>query len=190
MHAYVRTSWASQKADKAPCYESKLVNHCKFGLEIRKNWPWLNSSYAGPTRTRRDIQENSKLPFFGDIFGLQMCVTALKIILPDEGEKWCRQFWRHKETIDSSYTAQFVTITRYYQKRFLYIEQVVMRTSGIAAMSRSVLRVSIWNFQLVFEPHVQRDWVSALLFVFLQVLVTFVFSRIVGSIASLGKENI
>ena len=32
-----------------------------------------------------------------------------KIVFPDQGENWCRQFWRHKETIDISCTAQFVT---------------------------------------------------------------------------------
>ena len=41
------------------------------------------------------------------------------------------------------------------QKRSLHIKQVIMRTSCITAMPRSILRVSIRNFNLVFEPHVQ-----------------------------------
>ena len=44
---------------------------------------------------RRDIQENSitKLPIFGDIFGLQSGrMTAPKIVAPEQGEIWCRQY--------------------------------------------------------------------------------------------------
>ena len=64
--------------------ESKLVNHCKLGLENWKHWPWLYSAYAGPNSLRiplelaEIIQENSKLPIFGDIFGIQMCITSSK----------------------------------------------------------------------------------------------------------------
>ena len=29
--------------------------------------------------------------FFGDVFGLQICMTAPKIVFPDQGENWCRQ---------------------------------------------------------------------------------------------------
>ena len=39
------------------------------------------SRISTPTRSRRDIQENSKSPIFGDIFGLK-CLTAPKIVVP------------------------------------------------------------------------------------------------------------
>ena len=45
-------------------------------------------------------------------------------------------------------------------------------------MLRSILRILHWMFNHVFEPYVQRDWVSALLFFFCfftVVLVDFVF---------------
>ena len=108
--------------------------------------------------------------FFGDIFGQQICTTAPKTVFPDQGENWCRQSWRHMETIDICCIAQFVTHHEMlqYPKTVPLHEtstRVVMRTGGIiTAMPRSILRVSIWNFRLVFEPHVQRDRVSALLF--------------------------
>ena len=119
-----------------------------------------------------------------------MCMAAPKIVFPDQGENWCGQCWRHTETIDVSCTAQFATHDEI--KRFIYIKQVVMRTSGIinSAMHCSIWRVSIWNFQLVFEPHVQRDWVSALLFVFLDKFWSLLFFfGIVRSIISRNKIN-
>ena len=38
-----------------------------------------------------------------------------------------------------------------------------MTTTGITAMPRSILRISIWNFYLVFEPHVNTNGKAALL---------------------------
>ena len=56
-----------------------------------------------------------------------------------------------------------------------------MRTSGITAMPCSILRVSIWNLNLVFEPHIyvcmckQTESLPPLFFFFRQVMVAFVF---------------
>ena len=69
---------------------SNLVNRCKLGLENWKHWLWHNNAYwyAGPnsfenpTRSRRDIQENSKLPFL---------VTFLAYNLHDSSEN--RRSW-------------------------------------------------------------------------------------------------
>ena len=36
-------------------------------------------------------------------------MTAKKIAIPDQAEIWCRQCLRHKETIDVSCIAQFIT---------------------------------------------------------------------------------
>ena len=48
---------------------------------------------GNPTRSRRDIRENSRLPFFGDNFGPKNYIrmTAPKIVLPDLGKTWCMQ---------------------------------------------------------------------------------------------------
>ena len=81
--------------------ESKLVNHCKLGLQIWKHWPWLNSANAGPNslRIRLEFAEMSKKTqnyhFLATFFGLQICMTAPKIVFPDQGGIWRRQSWRH-----------------------------------------------------------------------------------------------
>ena len=63
------------------------------------------------------------------------------------------------------------------------------KNSGFSAMPRSILRVSIWKFNLVFVPHMQTNGKRALFFFFSrQVTVAFVFFRIVVSVISL-KQN-
>ena len=73
------------------------------------------------------------------------CMTAPRIIFPDQGEKWCRHSWKHKETIDISCTAYFMPHHEIWPKRRQRIIHVAMRTSGITAMPRSILLVSIWK---------------------------------------------
>ena len=64
------------------------------------------------------------------------------------------------------YTARFVTHDETVPKNGSDTSiQVVMRTSGIAAMPRSILRVSISNLNLVFEPHVQTNGKPAPFFI-------------------------
>ena len=105
--SYLRPGPAKKRIKLRTLVESKLVNHCKLGLENWKHLPWHNNAYAGPNslgkpiRSRRDIHENSKLPFFGDIFGLKSGSQLQKssfpikakigIIVPYQGENWCRQ---------------------------------------------------------------------------------------------------
>ena len=40
--------------------------------------------------------------------------------------------------------------------------------NGISAMPRSILRLSIWKLNLVFGPHVQKNWKPAFYFYFLK----------------------
>ena len=59
-------------------------------------------------------------------------------------------------------------------------------------MPRSILRILHWIFYPVFEPYVQRDWVSALLFflfVFYSSFGRFCFYPVVGSVIPLGKKQ-
>jgi len=127
-------------------------------------------------------------------FGLQICRSAPKIVVPDQGENWCRQSWRHKETIDISCAPQFVHLSRDMAKtRSLYIKQLVMRTMVLLRCPAQFCEVRSEFFSSSLNSHVQRDWVSALFlffifFTFWQVLVAFVFFRGVGSVISLGKK--
>ena len=72
------------------------------------------------------------------------------MVVPDPGEHWCRHSPQDttKETIDTRCAAQSVSYLEMWPKNglYLYIKQVVMRTSGITAMPRSILRISIWIF--------------------------------------------
>ena len=74
----------------------------------------------------------------------------------DQSGAWYRQSWRHKETVDISCTALFVTHHEIWPNNGSYtITQVVTSTSSVIAMPRSISRIStIWHFYLVFEPHV------------------------------------
>ena len=124
-------------------------------------------------------------------FWPEICKTAKKIVVPNQGENWCRQSWRHKETIDISCTAQFVTHQDMTTKRFLYIKQVVGRTSSITAMPRSILLVLIWIFNLVFGQHTQTDTKLAFSFFFQTSYGRFcIFSdRCIGRISRKKKQN-
>ena len=42
----------------------------------------MSKQFVNPTRLRRDIQENSKLPIFGDMSGLQICMKLQKSLFP------------------------------------------------------------------------------------------------------------
>ena len=107
--------------------KSNLVNYCKLGLENWKHWPWQNNSryirYAGPNnlRIRLDLAEISKktlITIFWRVFGLQICVKfpPKKLVVPDQGENWCRQSWRRK---GRHCTEVWAT----HFKRFLYMKQ-------------------------------------------------------------------
>ena len=86
--------------------------------------------------------------FFWRRFGAKICDTSKKIVVPDQGENWCRQSWRHKETIDISLHYPVHHPSRdTTPKRFLYFKQIVMRTDGITAMPCSILRNSIRNLR-------------------------------------------
>ena len=37
-------------------------------------------------------------------------MTVSKVVVPDQGEIWYRQYWRHKETIGINFIAQLVTL--------------------------------------------------------------------------------
>ena len=121
-------------------------------------------------------------------------MTAPKIIVPGQGENWCTVL---KTQGDDRYLlhcpirhpSRDTTI-----KPFLNNKQAVMRTSGITAMTNSILRVSIWIFNLVFEPHVPTkiQRLPACLsfsFLFRHVMVAFVFFRIVVSVISIEEQQ-
>ena len=83
------------------------------------------------------------------------CVIAivLKNRCPRLRWIWCRQSWRHKETIDTGCTAQFVTHQEVRPKNDSYTlnkywwEQVALLIVINSAMPRAILRLSICNFQ-------------------------------------------
>ena len=77
------------------------------------------------------------------------------------------------------------------KNRFLGIKQVVMRTSGITAMPRLILRVSTCNLSLVFEPHVQTNGKPASFSFFCrQVMVaSFLLFRVIVSIKPLEQKK-
>ena len=82
-------------------------------------------------------------------------------------------------------------IKRYCQNSIPYVSQVISTKNGengISAMPRSILRISIWKFNLVFGPHVQTNWKPAIVFFSRQAMVASFF-RIVISVISLGKKK-
>ena len=104
-----------------------------------------SKKFGYATRSRRDIQESSKLPFFGDIFGLKSVWQLKKTSFPiklkvgvDSPEDARRQSISVAPPSSSP-------ISRYDPKTIpIHFKQVVMRTSGVTAMPSSILRVSIW----------------------------------------------
>ena len=64
--------------------------------EVQTVW---ESDSNSPRRPRK-----LKITIFWRIFGVQICTTAPQVVVPGRGENWCRQFWRHEETIDFSFT--------------------------------------------------------------------------------------
>ena len=137
-----------------------------------------------PTRSRRDIQENSNLPIFGNIFGLKFVWQLQESSFPIKLTNWWRQSWKHNEAIDIGCTAQIRHPSRgMTQKRFLYMKQVVMRASGLTAMPRSIL------------PKFPSEKITScyahlfLTLIFRQAMVAFVFVRIVASVTSLGPTQ-
>ena len=77
------------------------------------------------------------------------------------------------------------------KERFLHIEQVVMRTSDITAMLRSILRALIWFFQpRIWTAHSKVFTVGPIVCLFFwRVLVAFVFFRIVRSVISPSRKK-
>ena len=129
----------------------------KIGMN---HWPWRNSANAGLNsfRMRLELAEISKKTqnrhFLATLLAYKICMRAPKLVVPDQGENCRRRSWRHEETIDIGCIAQSVTHQEMTKKKTVpksYFKQVAMRTSGIIAMPRSLLRVWIWkfNFDLV-----------------------------------------
>ena len=112
-----------------------------------------------PTRSRRDIRENSKAPTFPHWI-------RTNIGVPDQGENWWRQCWRHKRNIDISFIAQFATHQEIWAKDVSILKSSSSDSNGITAMPRPILISLLWNFNPVFEPHVQKYWPPALFFFF------------------------
>ena len=74
-------------------------------------------------------------------------MAAKKIVVPDQGENWCRQQCRrHKETIDVSCILPNSSPTQRQQQNDSILEasNIVNIVNGtISAMSRSIWRISI-----------------------------------------------
>ena len=107
----------------------------------------------------------------------------LLIVLPDQREIWRRQCWRHQENIVTRFIAQFATREEILPKLDSiykssdYDKKMKRWHFGICAIPRSILRISICNFNVVFEPHVHtngKPGVSFVLF-FMKVMGVFVF---------------
>ena len=143
-------------------------------MQVRTVWEFdyaqISPSY--PTKL--------KITIFWRRFRPKICMTAPKIVVPDQGENWCRQSWRRKETTDISCTAQFVTT----KKLFLYIKPVVVveRTSFLKWRYCDA-PLNLASFDLKFWPriwthhwvYVQTDGKPPPPFFFRQVTVAFVF---------------
>ena len=101
---------------------------------------------------------------------------------------------RHKETINISCTAQFVTSRDATKKRFLCIKQVLKSVENRWHYCDAPLNLVNFdlNFYLVFEPHVHIDGKAAsfIFFVFQDKFWSFfcVF-WIVVSVISLGQKT-
>ena len=140
-----------------------------------------------------DINITQNYQFLVAVFCLQSCVTAPKIVVPDKGEKIGVDSLEDTRRRSISVALPNASpITRYGQKWLLYIKQVVMRTRGITAMPRSILRVSICKFNLTrsLNRTFKGITMSALLFVFWLSFGRFcIFFRIIGWVISLEKIN-
>ena len=116
-------------------------------MQVRNSWG-----------IRLDLAEISKktqnLHLKKNIFWPQICVTAPKIIVSDQGQNWCRQSWRRSIAVALPNPSP---VKRFYQKMIPIHKQVTIRTSGITAMRRSISRVPVWNFNLVFKQHVRTN---------------------------------
>ena len=110
----IKNEVTNRRGKKGPLNLKKscIINGLK-DLEIGSTDPGtMVGAYADPNslRLRLDLAEMSKklkITIFGRLFALG--VTAPTIVVPDQGQNWCRLSWRHKEMIDISCTAQFVT---------------------------------------------------------------------------------
>ena len=84
-------------------------------------------------------------------------------------------------------------ITRYYRSSIPYISQVITtkkRKNGISAMPRSILRISIWNFNVVFGPNVHTNGKPGLyIYIFHSSYGRFCIFRIFISAISLGQKK-
>ena len=81
-------------------------------------------------------------------------------------------------------------IKRYDQKQNSIHKTSSYENTGFSAMPRSILRVSIWNFNLVFTPHLQTNGKRALRFFFSDKLQSLLyFFRIVVSVISLEQKR-
>ena len=131
------------------------------------HWPWHNTAHAEKKkahekiwvffRPRLDLAEISAKTQKHQLFHTKF-VLRIKIVVPDLCE-W-RQCWRDKENIDTSYITQFAT----HQEILPKLGSIHKSSDNnknwrndISAMPRSILRVSIWSFNVVFEPHVHTN---------------------------------
>ena len=122
--------WSSVRAGPAQKRIKRKVESrqpLQIRLENWKHWPWRNSACAGPNslRIRIELAEISKKTrnyrFLATFLAYKICLTAPKIVVPDQSEQWyTQQSWRRKETIDISCTAQFLTHHEIWPKNCSY----------------------------------------------------------------------
>ena len=97
-----------------------------------------------------------------------------------------------KGTIDVSSNTQFITHKEMQQQNNYILKAsniVNIVNDTIAAMPR-ILLFSIWNFDLVFEPHMQTNGNSAWNFLFIrEVIVAFELFRVVVSVTFYLSNN-
>ena len=176
--------------------ESNLVNHGEVGHGRRKRWPWHNSAYADqniwdPTQARRDIQENSKLPFSGNIFRIHSWWQLRKSSFPTKMKPGVDHPEDTRRRQISISMPNSLPQKGYDQVWFQYIEHVMIRTGRITAMPRSILcefLSEILNRHLNRIAGMQTNGKPGHLF-FRQVSVALVFCLIAASSIHLEQKE-
>ena len=115
---------------------------------------------------RHDLAEISQKThnyrFFGDIFGLKSVRQLQKSSFPIKvkiGVDKCSPEATRRRSISAA-LPNSSPIKRYYHETIPSGEN----KSSITVMPRSILRIPIWNFNLVFEPHIYSNNQEARLF--------------------------
>ena len=185
MKIILKTYELGQPKNGSSIRRSYLVNHWELGLVIWRNRPWHITACAkkkkvytklwhvyNSTRSRRDIAEDRKTHFFNTNFVIKSSFPIEAKVGGDIAEHP-----RRRPIFVSLPNSP--PIKRYCQSTISIHKASNTKNAGFSAMPRSILRVLIWIFNLVFELHVQTNWKPAF-FTFLffrQVMAALVFFR-------------